>query len=287
MGDPWKEYVDERWVPPQRRPQQPFWQERSPHGRRLLRWDRGRALSFLVQAVFPPPTQLFVQPRMPTNIAGWTIWFTAKYQLPDPDLAAVCQVNTLAYSQPSGGSIVINNAPAGYATITAPSLATAQFPDSPVDLVFDVAGIDLSGNVWTIEEGDIRVLPTATRFQPVIAQPSPLAFAAPVAGTTIAVLSAATTPLQLRATDVLVEADASVAPTQVTLYALPAPQQRLTLAVTAGSPATNAVTIQTAFPIQNPAAPSTFQPTTLVLSSNVGINVFTWMFDGARSILVG
>lgn len=90
------------------------------------------------------------------DITGWFMWFTAKYAYPDPDSCAVTQRTTT-------DGIVFTDPANGKATITVPPLATRNFPDGRVTLVYDVQVKDLSGAIWTVESGTLTVAPDVTR----------------------------------------------------------------------------------------------------------------------------
>lgn len=160
----------ERWA--ERPRDQSYWQERAPDGRRLLRVRRGDSLVFVVQAVLPNLAQLLAPvvthhlraPAVPTDITGWTVYFTAKYQLPDVDAASVAQANSAGTNPfPAGTTVTLVNATAGYAAVQVPPTWTQFFPDSDVRIVFDVKGVNPMGGTFTLDWGDIVVEPSVTR----------------------------------------------------------------------------------------------------------------------------
>jgi hypothetical protein len=160
--DPWDEYVDERWRRPPHRPHADSY-ERGSRGQRIIHVGRGDSLIFLVQALVVPLANLDVPP-MPADITLWTIWFSAKHQLPDPDLASAIQVNTTPYTTVPGAAITLPDPTNGFAQVSVPGIFARGYPDGEVRLVFDVRGVDPTGNTYTIDLGEIWVVPRATRF---------------------------------------------------------------------------------------------------------------------------
>lgn len=161
--------VLERWGEPARAPE---WMVRDERGRRVLEVTRGDTLVFLVQAVLRPTSNLLAPPA-PQDVTLWTIAFTAKYQDPDPDFAAVCHASTSSSDAtfPAGASITVDASSAdGFVRVTMPPAATQGFPDAEVVLEFDVRGTDPAGVTRTIDHGHIIVSPGVTRFQPVVVQ---------------------------------------------------------------------------------------------------------------------
>ncbi len=118
---------------------------------------RGDALSFPVQVLTPAVPSLPNSPLVPANITGWKMWATLKFYLSDPDVRAVSQVTQ------TGGGIVFVQPLSGIAIVTFPTGATQNFPDGPVDLVYDVRAEDPAGNAKTIDFGTITVWPGSTR----------------------------------------------------------------------------------------------------------------------------
>ena len=64
---------------------------------------------------------------------------------------------------PPPGGIVFTNPLGGQPAVTWPPTATQNFPDSPVDIYYDVKTQDTAGNVFTVEQGTVRVNPSVTR----------------------------------------------------------------------------------------------------------------------------
>lgn len=146
-------------------------QQRRPStigGKEPLLLKRGDSLVYDVQVMGPPPG--FVYPGWtptPQNITSWSFWFTVKWlnrdEEPDaPDLNAVAQI-TLTTSQPVGGTITVINAAIGQIEVVVPPAATSGFPDEPTTVSYDIQAKDASGNIFTIEEGQILVTPDTTR----------------------------------------------------------------------------------------------------------------------------
>jgi hypothetical protein len=126
--------------------------------------SRGDSFVFDVQVLRPPPGAPNAPP-IPVNITGWRMWFTAKYQVNDPDNTAVAQVTSDPTSVPAGGGIVFTQPLQGSAEITMPPLATYTFPDGPVVLVYDVQvkTNDSTPRIFTVESGTLTVNPDVTR----------------------------------------------------------------------------------------------------------------------------
>lgn len=121
--------------------------------RRRLEMFRGNTLVFDVQVKKAPGDT-------PVNITGWTMWFTAKYYVTDPDNQAVSQRGNMA---PLVG-ITFTQPLVGKAQVTMPPIATVYLPDSEIELVYDVQVKDpTTGVVSTIEVGELVVSPHATR----------------------------------------------------------------------------------------------------------------------------
>lgn len=129
---------------------------------------RGDTLLFLDQVFQDVLTkQLFTVPvaspplpippdAVPYDITSATLWFTAKYNFADPDQASVIEVKT-------GSGIVHTTPTSGNFTVTTPPIDTIAFPDSRVDLDFDIQLKDASGNIFTLEGGLLEVIPDITR----------------------------------------------------------------------------------------------------------------------------
>lgn len=103
-----------------------------------------------------------VQVKQPTgaaiDITGWTMWFTAKRYVSDPDNQAVIRQDNGALA-----GIVFTDAVNGKAEVTVAPIATRQFPDVEDVLVYDVQVKDLLGHVFTVEFGTLAVTPDVTR----------------------------------------------------------------------------------------------------------------------------
>lgn len=126
---------------------------------------RGDAATFSLQVMAEPA---YNAPRDavpgPQDLTGWYAVFTMKWQLPDPDTVAIAQVTSKPYSQPSGGSVTFPNITAGWIEVQLPPAATTPFPDSAVDVVYDVKVFDPSNNPRTVEIGTYRVRPNVSRL---------------------------------------------------------------------------------------------------------------------------
>jgi len=127
---------------------------------------RGDTLGFQIQALSNAQTGQYgaiwpgepMPPNTaPVNLAGWRVIFTAKYEFPDWDNQAVWQLD----NEMLGG--VSTPGTGGGVSVSGPAINTTGFGDGPVRLVYDVQGIDSSGNVHTFETGSLPVLPDVTR----------------------------------------------------------------------------------------------------------------------------
>jgi hypothetical protein len=96
----------------------------------------------------------------PQNITGWFIACLLKYQTADQDNQAVATSKTTGVAP---NIITIVNAAAGIAQVQFGPLNTIALADGPIRLVYDVQGIDPSGNVYTGEHGEYLVFPDVTR----------------------------------------------------------------------------------------------------------------------------
>jgi len=99
------------------------------------------------------------QDGVPVNIAGATIWMTAKRSVEDPDTKAVFQAKT-------PDDIEIVDGAAGLAKITIPAGATASVileHNQPLNLAYDVQIKTATGIVSTIDGGTVTLLPDVTR----------------------------------------------------------------------------------------------------------------------------
>lgn len=101
----------------------------------------------------PPPGSA------PFNLAGCTLWFTAKAYAPDPDLRAVFELGSA--SPLAGVAVVV--AALGTFSVTGLPVSTRGFPDGPVALSYDVQVMDGTGRISTVEQGTLVVVPDLTR----------------------------------------------------------------------------------------------------------------------------
>lgn len=120
---------------------------------------RGDTFPIQVQVTKVPVGSPPGTPPVPVDVTGWKFWFSVKRYYADPDNQAVFQTN----STDGTGAIVFTTPTAGIITCTMPALATVNFPDAVTQLVYDVQGKDLSGNVSTVDVGTIEVTPDVTR----------------------------------------------------------------------------------------------------------------------------
>ena len=93
------------------------------------------------------------------NLTGATLWATFKYNLTDPDTAAVVQKTT------ANGGIVVTNATTGQAQITlTPSDIPAPTGQAlSMVLQADVKIREANGDEWTLAQGTISLTQAATR----------------------------------------------------------------------------------------------------------------------------
>jgi hypothetical protein len=120
---------------------------------------RGDTFVILAQVLQVPSGLPYGSQPVPTNVTGWTFWFTVKRYYADPDVLAVSQ----AITTDSTGNMTITDAVNGKVTAILPALATLNFPDSPTKLIYDIQGKDGLGKVYTIDSGSITVVPDVTR----------------------------------------------------------------------------------------------------------------------------
>jgi hypothetical protein len=135
--------------------------------RRMLRGDSLYFLDTIWQNLITyqlftvPVTSPILSPpsnSVPFNLTGCEVWFTAKNNVPDPDLAAVIELNNMTL-----GGITVTSAVAGAITCQgAPSL-TFQLADSIVRLNVDIQVKDTTSRVSTVEVGHLDVYPDITR----------------------------------------------------------------------------------------------------------------------------
>ena len=99
------------------------------------------------------------QDGVPVNIAGSTIWMTAKLSVDDLDIQAIFQVKTPT-------DIVIVNPAAGTAKITVPASATESMvieKGTVVSLVYDIQVKTSTDVISTVDVGTITIRPDITR----------------------------------------------------------------------------------------------------------------------------
>jgi hypothetical protein len=145
-----------------------------------LRTYRGDTLVFFVQAwapAQPQPTEMHerqvlqvspsasplgmqVPSRIPQNLTGWFLQFTAKKQTADGDNQAVAVSKTTGVAP----NVITfpNGAVAGLTKVSVGPLSTAGLGDGDVRLVYDLIGIDPSGTRTVLRHGRWTVTPTAS-----------------------------------------------------------------------------------------------------------------------------
>lgn len=135
--------------------------------RRVFRGDTWRFFSQVFQDTVT--LELFTVPlvspprRAPKrasafNLTGCRVWVSVKRQVPDPDLAAMVELDNLAL-----GGVVLTSALTGVFSSTAPPATFAGLEDSEVPLRMDVQVKDTNGNIFTVEYGSLVVWPDVTR----------------------------------------------------------------------------------------------------------------------------
>jgi hypothetical protein len=98
--------------------------------------------------------------RGPLDVTNWTMWFTAKYAVPNPDAqAALAQDNIVDGGL---GGIVFTDPTTGQGVVTCQPIATRGYPDGPVHLEYDMQVQDAEGVITTVELGGMTVLPDVT-----------------------------------------------------------------------------------------------------------------------------
>lgn len=114
---------------------------------------RGDSRSLTVAALQPDGVT-------PQDLTGWSLWFTGKLAILDPDMSAVFQ-------RTIGSGITVTDAAAGLATVALAPASTdslmATGTATSVDLFCDLQGKDGSGDVATLATGKITVLAEITR----------------------------------------------------------------------------------------------------------------------------
>jgi hypothetical protein len=93
-----------------------------------------------------------------SGVTGWQFWMTAKYDPNDADSAAVFQILPAAFTVPTAG----NASTPAVIQCSLPPSATANLPGHQVALVYDVQGVDTSGNVFTVDSGTLTVVADVT-----------------------------------------------------------------------------------------------------------------------------
>lgn len=116
---------------------------------------RGDTLAFVVQVTNP-----LYEGDVPLDVTGWKFYFTVKRWVSEPDQYAVHQDST---TSGSGLVAIVTPATLGKVSVAMPAAKTILFPDTPTTLVYDVEGIDVAGNVRTVDSGTIKVSPDVTR----------------------------------------------------------------------------------------------------------------------------
>jgi hypothetical protein len=95
------------------------------------------------------------------DITEWTVQFTAKYALPNPDAqAALAQDNV----SPGGlGGIVLVGPTLGQGIVTVQPISTRRWGDGDTRVVYDLQATDPGGVVTTVEIGELVVVPDVTQ----------------------------------------------------------------------------------------------------------------------------
>lgn len=94
------------------------------------------------------------------NLTGSTVRMTAKRDYNDADGSA-----TFTRSSPSTG-IVLTSPTLGIATVTISPASTSSLPAAEVILYYDIQVTDSSGNVFTVVDGLLKVLPDVSITTP-------------------------------------------------------------------------------------------------------------------------
>lgn len=95
----------------------------------------------------------------PVDITGWSLVMTAKWDIRDPDSAAVFQ-------RTIGNGITVTSAVDGEFTVTIASSNTSGLPLHRTVLPFDIQATDGSGNKYTILYGNLVIDPDVTSVTP-------------------------------------------------------------------------------------------------------------------------
>lgn len=100
----------------------------------------------------------FLKSGIPVDLtSGYTIMFTAKYAVQDPDTSAVFQGST------TSSDVVITDAINGKCKLTMPAIKTIHFPDATTTIVYDFqAKQTATSKITTFEIGTIEVCADVT-----------------------------------------------------------------------------------------------------------------------------
>lgn len=96
--------------------------------------------------------------EVPVDLTGFTLWWTAKRYVSDPDQQAVSRLDNGLL-----GGVTIVDALQGKVRAVMPASATLLFPDTASNLFYDLQMKDLSGVVTTVDSGTIAVSADVTR----------------------------------------------------------------------------------------------------------------------------
>lgn len=91
----------------------------------------------------------------PYDLAGCSIWFTAKYRYTDADASAVFQKTI-------GSGITVTNPTQGLITITIDPADTALIAKVKTVLVFDIQIQTSGGSKWSAASGNLVITPDVT-----------------------------------------------------------------------------------------------------------------------------
>ncbi len=92
------------------------------------------------------------------GIAGWSFWFTAKYDPSESDAAAAIKRVPNDWTVQEAG----NATTAGVVVTTLTPATTASLPPYTVVLAYDVQCKDDHGNIFTLDAGTLTILPDVT-----------------------------------------------------------------------------------------------------------------------------
>lgn len=93
---------------------------------------------------------------LPVDLTDGTIRMTVKWSVADPDVDAVFQLS----SATSG--ITITDAEEGAYSVTIAHALTTSLPSKKVELPYDIQFVDVAGNVYTVLQGILTVVPDVT-----------------------------------------------------------------------------------------------------------------------------